>query len=373
MQITKSVLVPHPAEAMFDLIEAVEHYPAFVNGCRAVALLERTDDVVAARLTLRQAGVSIELETRNPKRRPVWMEVKLTRGPFRHFLGEWRLTPLNASACRIDFTLAYEMDGVAGRIAAPVFARIADNLVDAFVARAARVLPAGVAAPKAPPSAALPAQPPAAPEPVSAIEPVAPLFSAEASSGIPSEPPAVASATAPATDPDPGTPLMETLKNDATLLELLRASKLATELTEEESRLLAGVMTLHDLKEGEVLVHEGTSDNHLYLLAKGALGVVKGVETPAERVTINTLSSGDFAGELSFMDGQTRFASLVALSDARVMGLEREKLESLLEAHPWLVYRVMRAIIRAVHQIQYRLSMQQSELSNYIYKQHGRY
>jgi ribosome-associated toxin RatA of RatAB toxin-antitoxin module len=30
MQITKSVLVPHPAEAMFDLIEAVEHYPAFV-------------------------------------------------------------------------------------------------------------------------------------------------------------------------------------------------------------------------------------------------------------------------------------------------------------------------------------------------------
>jgi CRP/FNR family transcriptional regulator, cyclic AMP receptor protein len=373
MQITKSVLVPHPAEDMFDLIEAVEHYPAFVHGCRAVALLERTDDVVAARLTLRQAGVSIELETRNPKRRPTWMEVKLTRGPFRHFLGEWRLTPLNASACRIDFTLAYEMDGVAGRIAAPVFARIADNLVDAFVARAARTLPAGVAAPKAPPSAALPAQPPAATAPVSAIEPVAPVISPEVSSDISPEPAAVASATAPATDPDPGTPLMETLKNDATLLELLRASKLAAELNEEESRLLAGVMTLHDLKEGEVLVHEGTSDNHLYLLAKGALGVVKGVETPAERVTINTLSSGDFAGELSFMDGQTRFASLVALSDARVMGLEREKLESLLEAHPWLVYRVMRAIIRAVHQIQYRLSMQQSELSNYIYKQHGRY
>jgi CRP/FNR family cyclic AMP-dependent transcriptional regulator len=37
------------------------------------------------------------------------------------------------------------------------------------------------------------------------------------------------------------------------------------------------------------------------------------------------------------------------------------------------VYRVMRAIIRVVHQIQRRLSMQQAELSNYIYKQHGRY
>jgi ribosome-associated toxin RatA of RatAB toxin-antitoxin module len=140
MEIRKTALVPHPAEAMFDLIEAAEHYPAFVAGCRAAHIVERSDEVVAARLTLRQAGLSFELETRNPKRRPHWMAIHLTRGPFRHFHGEWRLTPLDASACRIDFTLSYELDGVAGRVAAPVFARIAVNLVDAFVARAARVL-----------------------------------------------------------------------------------------------------------------------------------------------------------------------------------------------------------------------------------------
>jgi hypothetical protein len=33
----------------------------------------------------------------------------------------------------------------------------------------------------------------------------------------------------------------------------------------------------------------------------------------------------------------------------------------------------MRAIVRAVHQIQRQLYMQQGELTNYIYKQHGRY
>ena len=54
-------------------------------------------------------------------------------------------------------------------------------------------------------------------------------------------------------------------------------------------------------------------------------------------------------------------------------GLEREKLESLLTARPDIVYKVMRAIIRAVHQVQRRLSMQSVELTNYIYKQHGRY
>ena len=53
--------------------------------------------------------------------------------------------------------------------------------------------------------------------------------------------------------------------------------------------------------------------------------------------------------------------------------LERERLESLLVTHPQIVYRVMRAILRTVHEIQRRISMQSVELTNYIYKQHGKY
>jgi len=78
-------------------------------------------------------------------------------------------------------------------------------------------------------------------------------------------------------------------------------------------------------------------------------------------------------GELSFLDGTRHYASLVSIASTRVFGLEREKLESLLPTHPQIVYRVMRAIVRTVHQIQRRLSMQSVELTNYIYKQHGKY
>ena len=100
--------------------------------------------------------------------------------------------------------------------------------------------------------------------------------------------------------------------------------------------------------------------------------VVRGAGS-AEAVTLFTLAPGDFVGELSFIDATPHYASVVAVGPARVFGLEREKLEALLEAHPQIVYRVMRAIVRTVHQIQRRLSMQSTELTNYIYKQHGRY
>jgi ribosome-associated toxin RatA of RatAB toxin-antitoxin module/CRP-like cAMP-binding protein len=356
MEVRKTVLVSHSAEEMFDLIEAAEHYPAFVPGCRAAQIIERDETVVAARLTLRSAGISIELETRNPKRRPTWMEVTLTRGPFRHFYGEWRLTPLNAAACRIDFTLAYELDGVAGRVAAPVFARIADNLVDAFVTRAERVLGVGRAAAKAPLAA-----------PDASVEPPA-----EAPAEAPPDELPTAAASTTYTPAEPNPPPIGAAMTDTSLLTTLRASKLAAELTDDECRMLAEAMELRPLKTGEVLVQEGQADEHFYLIVKGVLGVVKGVGT-ADQVTLNTLSAGDFAGELSWLDGAKRYASLTALADTEVLGLERTRLEALLARDPWLVYRVMRAIIRAVHQIQYRLSMQQSELSNYIYKQHGKY
>lgn len=159
---------------------------------------------------------------------------------------------------------------------------------------------------------------------------------------------------------------------DTTKADALRSTRLAAELSPEEIGILAELVTLRDLRQGEVLAEEGAVDNHLYSILSGTLGVIKAHGTAAQ-VTINTLSPGDFVGEMGFMDGTEAYASKVALGATRVLALEREKLESLVDAHPWIVYRVMRAIIRVVHQIQRRLSMQQAELSNYIFKQHGRY
>jgi CRP-like cAMP-binding protein len=151
-----------------------------------------------------------------------------------------------------------------------------------------------------------------------------------------------------------------------------RGSRLAAELTDEQMRVLAEHLVLRDLQADEVLVNEGTSDNHLYVIVRGALGVVRGAGSEAP-VTLFALTADDLVGELSFIDATPHYASLVAIGPTRVIGLEREKLEALLPSHPDIVYRVMRAIVRTVHQIQRRLSMQSVELTNYIYKQHGRY
>ena len=159
---------------------------------------------------------------------------------------------------------------------------------------------------------------------------------------------------------------------EAATLAGLSTSKLAVELNDDERRILAGAMKPRDLKQGEVLVREGSADDHLYVVVSGVLGVVKGAGME-EEVTLNAIRPGNMVGELSFLDGASRYASLVALSDTRVLGLSRADLEALLETRPKVVYHVMRAIVRVVHEIQRRMSMQTAELTNYLYKTHGRY
>jgi CRP/FNR family transcriptional regulator, cyclic AMP receptor protein len=159
---------------------------------------------------------------------------------------------------------------------------------------------------------------------------------------------------------------------DAAIVEGLSRSKLATEMSPAQCAVLAASMATRDLAPGEVLVREGDTDDHLYVVVNGALGVVKAVGTDNE-LTLNAMRPGDVVGELSFLDGATRFASLVAMSETRVLSLGRGELEALLDQDPQLVYRVMRAIVRIVHDIQRRLSMQTTELTNYLYKTHGRY
>lgn len=158
----------------------------------------------------------------------------------------------------------------------------------------------------------------------------------------------------------------------ATLLEALAASPLAQDLSPEQLPVLAARMTEERHPAGAVLAREGTSDSKLYVIVEGTLGIIKSHGTPDQALLV-TLATNDLVHELGFLDGAERYASLVARTPLRVLVLERAALEGLVDTHARIAFSVMRAIVRKVHRVQAQLSVQASELTNYIVKQHGRY
>jgi CRP-like cAMP-binding protein len=161
-------------------------------------------------------------------------------------------------------------------------------------------------------------------------------------------------------------------QTDIDLTEALQASKLGAELNPQQVLMLAPLLQLQDCVAGQVLAREGDADTRLHAVVQGALQVVKGHGTP-QAENLLTVGAGELTHELGFLDATPRYASLVADGGSRVLQLERGQLERLVDTHPQILYKLMRAIVRAAHGAQARQSQQASELTNYIVKQHGRY
>ena len=154
--------------------------------------------------------------------------------------------------------------------------------------------------------------------------------------------------------------------------EQILNSSLGLEFSDEDAATIVALMDERLLADGDYLIEEGASDDTLHVIVKGKLEVVK--KTPADALaSLAVLREGDMAGELSFLDSETHTVGLRALSDVKVLSLTREKFESIVDEHPQLVYRVMRAVGRSAHRIVHRMNADFIELSNYIFKQHGRY
>jgi ribosome-associated toxin RatA of RatAB toxin-antitoxin module len=135
--VTKSVLVPHSAERMFELVDGVEHYPEFLPWCPRTRLIERTRDTTRARIDIDYHGLRTHFTTRNRKEAPHRMDIALEEGPFERLEGRWTFTPLGDEGTRVELELDYALASRSmSRVLAPVFAHIMETLVDGFVARA---------------------------------------------------------------------------------------------------------------------------------------------------------------------------------------------------------------------------------------------
>ncbi len=147
--VKKSVLLWYSAPQMYALVTAVDDYPKFLPWCEHAEILDEHSDGVTARLHLAMAGVKHSFTTRNKHDADKSVRMELVDGPFSQLKGHWRFKPLDkpgkaataeSQACKVEFDLSYAFSSrPLGALVGPVFDRIADTFVEAFVKRAEQV------------------------------------------------------------------------------------------------------------------------------------------------------------------------------------------------------------------------------------------
>ena len=135
--VTRSVLLPHTARQMFDLVVDVTSYPSFLPWCGEAHVRDSGPEGMIATLTIAFKGLRQSFTTRNDHIEGQRIGMRLVDGPFAMLTGEWTFTPLSESACRVDFQLDYRFsNSLLEKVVGSVFDPIAKSFVDAFVRRA---------------------------------------------------------------------------------------------------------------------------------------------------------------------------------------------------------------------------------------------
>ena len=139
-RIDRSALVQFSAEQMYELVNDIENYPQFMQGCTAARVISVTEEELVGELTLSKAGIRQTLVTRNALVPGREMSMELLEGAFTNFSATWRFNPLTEEACKVTLEMEFEFGGGLVDFAMEkLFSSSANNLVDALVQRARHV------------------------------------------------------------------------------------------------------------------------------------------------------------------------------------------------------------------------------------------
>ncbi len=90
---------------------------------------------------------------------------------------------------------------------------------------------------------------------------------------------------------------------------------------------------------GEVVFFEGDEGDTMYLVWSGLVAIIKGDFSSPTILAYR--AAGEIFGEMALLENQPRSASIIALEDTRLLGLNRERFEQLLRTTPSVSRSIM--------------------------------
>ncbi|MBN1426353.1 cyclic nucleotide-binding domain-containing protein [Candidatus Fermentibacteria bacterium] len=108
-----------------------------------------------------------------------------------------------------------------------------------------------------------------------------------------------------------------------------------------------------ELDPGQILFREGDPNNgRMFVIRSGELSIIKarnGVE-----YEVNTASQGDLLGEVSFLAGESRTATVQATTACSLFCLSNESFEKMVLRNPQVGLKVIRRLVATLREFEKR-------------------
>ena len=125
--------------------------------------------------------------------------------------------------------------------------------------------------------------------------------------------------------------------------DMLKNIPLFAALSDADIRTLSGISRERTFSPGEAIVREGDRTTEIYVVLGGRARAYS-PDAAGNPIVFNTFSVGDYFGEMSFIDGEPRSATVEAVWPTRTLAIRREALEAVIRANPDASLRMMRRL-----------------------------
>lgn len=124
-------------------------------------------------------------------------------------------------------------------------------------------------------------------------------------------------------------------------IELLQSVALFWELTEEELGYISEKMISKEYDAGNLIFLEDSEGEQCFFVIRGSVKVTR-ISQDGREVILAMLNEGEFFGEMSLLDGESRSANVVSLEETEVLTLNRNDFLDVLHDYPQIAIQLLK-------------------------------
>lgn len=144
-KLSEQLLIPHEADNLYELVRDIRGYPGFIRWIKTMRVTDEVESEQGAYTCTGEADVHFKgfdetfttaIKSNKAART---IEVRLTRGPFRHLKNRWQFDPQGEGRTRVHFFIDYEFKNpILGMLARTNSRMAVEKIIGAFRAEADR-------------------------------------------------------------------------------------------------------------------------------------------------------------------------------------------------------------------------------------------
>ena len=128
-------------------------------------------------------------------------------------------------------------------------------------------------------------------------------------------------------------------------IELLQSVSIFWDLNENDLGHIADKMVAKHFENGNYIFLEDSEGKQCFFVLEGSVKVTR-LSKDGREVILAMLNEGDFFGEMSLLDGESRSANVIALEKTKVLTLDRNDFIAVVNDYPQIAVQLLKELAR---------------------------